>query len=109
MKHATLALAARPASCLTAPAATTATTITTIRPLLHRFYATQTGLGKSQSPGPRRRGVTPFNDDGRVPWTQLSKGEKAARATQQSFNFGLILAGLGLTVRLNVVAPFHAA
>ncbi|ATY65059.1 import inner membrane translocase subunit tim-21 [Cordyceps militaris] len=61
-----------------------------------RSYATQ----NTQRPtplGPKRRGVTPFNDDGYVPWTELSVPEKAARATQQSFNFGLVLVGLVLT------------
>ncbi|WYZ46331.1 hypothetical protein EsH8_IX_000556 [Colletotrichum jinshuiense] len=66
--------------------------------LLQRSYATQHGLGTTTSTtGPKRKTVTPFNDNGSVPWSQLSAGEKAARATQQSFNFGLILAGLALT------------
>jgi import inner membrane translocase subunit TIM21 len=42
--------------------------------------------------------VTPFNDDGFTPWNELSTGEKAARATQQSFNFGFVVVGLVLTV-----------
>jgi import inner membrane translocase subunit TIM21 len=62
-----------------------------------RTYATQTGLGTSPSPSTRRRKVTAFNDDGFVPWAELSAGEKAARATQQSFNFGLVIAGIVLT------------
>ncbi|KAH7328251.1 TIM21-domain-containing protein [Stachybotrys elegans] len=62
-----------------------------------RTYATQNGLGSSPAPGPRRRTVTPFNDDGYVAWKDLSVGEKAARATQQSFNFGLVMVGLVLT------------
>ncbi|KAJ3574067.1 hypothetical protein NPX13_g4491 [Xylaria arbuscula] len=41
--------------------------------------------------------VTPFNDDGFVPWRELSAAEKASRATQQSFNFGLVAVGLVLT------------
>ncbi|KAF9870352.1 hypothetical protein CkaCkLH20_12199 [Colletotrichum karsti] len=61
---------------------------------LQRQYATQTGLGATASSKPKRRTVTPFNDTGAVPWADLSAGEKAARATQQTFNFGLILAGL---------------
>ncbi|KAK2040348.1 TIM21-domain-containing protein [Colletotrichum somersetense] len=65
--------------------------------LLQRGYATQTGLGTTSAPGSKRKTVTPFNDNGSVPWSQLSTGEKAARATQQSFNFGLILAGLAVT------------
>ncbi|KAM0195259.1 hypothetical protein ACHAPA_000873 [Fusarium lateritium] len=69
----------------------------TLRPfLVSRFYATQQGLGATPQ-GPKRRAVTPFNDNGHVPWTKLSVGEKAARATQQSFNFGMILVGLVLT------------
>ncbi|WQF83535.1 Putative mitochondrial import inner membrane translocase subunit Tim21, tim21 IMS domain superfamily [Colletotrichum destructivum] len=65
--------------------------------LLQRSYATQTGLGATSAPGPKRKTITPFNDNGSIPWSQLSTGEKAARATQQSFNFGLILAGLAVT------------
>ena len=49
------------------------------------------------TPAPRRRAVTIANDTGRVPWNQLSIGEKAARTTQQSFNVGLVLLGLGAT------------
>ncbi|EGX92656.1 import inner membrane translocase subunit tim-21 [Cordyceps militaris CM01] len=62
-----------------------------------RSYATQNTQGPTPL-GPKRRGVTPFNDDGYVPWTELSVPEKAARATQQSFNVGLVLVGLVLTV-----------
>ncbi|KAI5463417.1 TIM21-domain-containing protein [Mariannaea sp. PMI_226] len=63
-----------------------------------RFYSIQSNLNAGSS-GPKRRGkaVTPFNDDGFVPWNELSVGEKAGRAVQQSFNFGLILVGLVLT------------
>lgn len=63
-----------------------------------RRYATQPGLGSS-APGSRRRAVTPFNDDGHVPWTELSAGEKTARAAQQTFNFGVVVVGVVLTVR----------
>lgn len=84
-------------STVKSPSATLALLVY-LRPALRRHYATQTGLGKSSSPSARRRAVTPFNDDGHVKWSELSRGEKAARATQQSFNFGFILAGLGLTV-----------
>lgn len=62
--------------------------------LASRAYATQTSLGTTSAPtGPKRRAVTPFNDNGRVPWGQLSGAEKVARTTQQSFNFGLIILG----------------
>ncbi|KAL7629073.1 mitochondrial import inner membrane translocase subunit tim21 [Parahypoxylon ruwenzoriense] len=59
-------------------------------------YATHHSLGKDQ-PASKRKAVTPFNDDGYVPWHQLSVTEKASRATQQSFNFGLVIVGLVLT------------
>ncbi|KAM0465571.1 hypothetical protein ACHAPV_001623 [Trichoderma viride] len=67
------------------------------RLLFARTYATQTGLGAATTPKPKRRGVTPFNDTGFVPWSELSAAEKAARATQQSYNFGMIIVGLVAT------------
>ncbi len=71
--------------------------------LLARLYVTQTGLGTSSTqPRPRRKVVTAFNDDGRVAWGDLSAGEKAARTTQQTFTFGLIVLGAVLTVRLSL-------
>ena len=71
-----------------------------LRPLLAaQSYATQTGLGTTGTPlGPKRKTVTAFNDDGKVPWGDLSGMEKASRTTQQSFNFGLIAVGAVLTV-----------
>jgi import inner membrane translocase subunit TIM21 len=63
------------------------------------LYATETGLGTSSaSSRPRRKAVTAFNDDGRVPWGELTGKEKAARATQQTFNFSFIILGAILTV-----------
>ncbi|ODA77674.1 hypothetical protein RJ55_06276 [Drechmeria coniospora] len=62
-----------------------------------RCFASQHGLGTTDARKPKRRGVTPFNDDGHVPWSELSAVEKTARATQQSFNFGMIIVGLVLT------------
>ncbi|KAL2148491.1 hypothetical protein VTH82DRAFT_2045 [Thermothelomyces myriococcoides] len=59
-----------------------------------RGYATHHYQHQAES---RRRAVTPFSDDGRVPWTELSVGEKTARAAQQTFNFGLVVLGLVLT------------
>jgi import inner membrane translocase subunit TIM21 len=65
-----------------------------------RHYATQHQPPSSAfASDSRRRAVTPFNDDGRVPWTELSVGEKTARAAQQTFNFGLVILGVALTVR----------
>ena len=93
IKFSASAMAVRPAAAVTAIAPP-------LRQLgLPRHYATQNSLGTTAAAsGPKRKTVTPFNDDGQVPWNALSSGEKAARATQQSFNFGLILLGLVMTV-----------
>jgi mitochondrial import inner membrane translocase subunit TIM21 len=42
---------------------------------------------------PSRRAITVTTDDGRHAWSDLSTGEKAARSTQQTFNFALVAAG----------------
>lgn len=62
-----------------------------------RCYATTSSSKSTSNAGPKRRSITPFNDNGHVPWKQLSVGEKAGRATQQSFNFGMVLVGLAMT------------
>ncbi|KAI1426845.1 import inner membrane translocase subunit tim-21, mitochondrial [Xylaria sp. FL1777] len=68
-----------------------------LRPLLiQRSYATHHDTAKKSTVS-RRKAVTPFNDDGFVPWRELSAAEKVSRATQQSFNFGLVVVGLVLT------------
>jgi mitochondrial import inner membrane translocase subunit TIM21 len=71
-----------------------------LRPILAaRLYATQTGLGRTNTqPTNKRKVVTILNDDGRVAWGDLSAREKAARTTQQTFNFGMIILGAMLTV-----------
>ncbi|VUC24824.1 unnamed protein product [Clonostachys rosea] len=72
--------------------------LTSIRPLLSaRPYATQGSTNSNPKATSRRRSVTPFNDTGFVPWSELSVSEKAARATQQSFNFGMVIVGVVLT------------
>jgi import inner membrane translocase subunit TIM21 len=83
MKTNTLAIL-RPRNALNA------SSIVRLQPVPRRFATTQTEASK-------RRAVTPFNDDGHVPWTQLSAGEKAGRATQQTFNFGMVIVGLVMT------------
>lgn len=68
--------------------------------LAARGYAALGKLeGSPKSPRYPRKGVTVTNDDGRVPWSDLSAGEKAARTTQQTFNLGIVLAGAAGTVR----------
>jgi len=52
----------------------------------------------STTSGPSRRAVTVTTDDGRYNWTELSRGEKAARGTQQTFNFLLVSLGLAGTI-----------
>ena len=57
-------------------------------------FATQNDTSVAHTTSkPARKPVTILNDDGRVQWKDLSVGEKAARTTQQTFNFGLIIAG----------------
>ncbi|KAG5994965.1 mitochondrial import inner membrane translocase subunit tim21 [Claviceps lovelessii] len=63
----------------------------------HRSQATHNGPASSNTPNSKRRSVTPFNDNGHVPWNQLSMAEKTARATQQTFNFGFVILGVVLT------------
>lgn len=64
---------------------------------LSRLYATSNSPGVQKTP--TRKQVTIRNDDGRVEWNELTIGEKVARTTQQTFNFGVVLAGLAGTVR----------
>lgn len=59
--------------------------------------STTSSLPKDAASSSRRRAVTIVNDTGAVPWKELSLGEKAARTTQQSFNLGIVLLGVGLT------------
>ncbi|PWY73740.1 TIM21-domain-containing protein [Aspergillus heteromorphus CBS 117.55] len=71
----------------------TTTTTTTLLPRttdLARCYATG-------SSAPKRRNVTVLSDDGRYEWGELTGREKMARATQQSVNFVVVLAGAVLT------------
>jgi import inner membrane translocase subunit TIM21 len=51
----------------------------------------------------KRRSVTPFNDDGHVPWSELSTSEKAARSAQQGFNYSLAAFGLFLTLGISYI------
>ncbi|KAB8270672.1 hypothetical protein BDV24DRAFT_88300 [Aspergillus arachidicola] len=66
---------------------------------LTRCYATHSDLGGGSGPSStsKRRNVTVLSDDGRYEWGELTGREKVARATQQSFNFVIILAGAALT------------
>jgi import inner membrane translocase subunit TIM21 len=64
---------------------------------LPRSFASHHGPANPSSAAAKRRAVTPFNDDGYIPWQDLSAAEKASRATQQSFNFGLVVLGVVMT------------
>ncbi|KAI9821275.1 MAG: mitochondrial import inner membrane translocase subunit tim21 [Pycnora praestabilis] len=59
-------------------------------------HAAQNSLGATNASTTRKQ-VTVTGDDGRVRWGELSNREKAARTTQQSFNFLTILTGIVLT------------
>lgn len=62
-----------------------------------RSHATQSFLGTGPANTTRKQ-VTVIGDDGKVQWKDLSIREKAARTTQQSFNLGVIVTGLLMTV-----------
>lgn len=68
-----------------------------LRPSTQFRAATTSSLPHGTSSTSSRRSVTLTSDTGSVPWGQLSAREKLARTTQQSFNLGLILLGLGMT------------
>jgi hypothetical protein len=73
----------------------------TTRPTCATHSSTSSNNNSSSPPPiPQRRSVTITNDTGSVRWSDLSPGEKAARTTQQSFNFLVIIAGIVATVRL---------
>ncbi|KAL1955274.1 hypothetical protein VTO42DRAFT_8872 [Malbranchea cinnamomea] len=78
--------------------ATCRSALRTTGPLVQhsRYYATQSSLGNSSNPSPRKQ-ITITSDDGRVRWGELSTREKAARATQQTVNFAVILVGAIMT------------
>ncbi len=63
---------------------------------ISRHYATSDSSGAQKTP--IRKQVTIRNDDGSVQWNDLTIGGKAARTTQQTFNFGVVFAGLAGTV-----------
>lgn len=50
------------------------------------------------APFKTRKEITIANDDGKIRWNELSLKEKAARTTQQTFNLGIVLTGVVLTV-----------
>lgn len=73
-----------------------------VAPLIVRRNYASLGGSRSSSAASKRRAVTPFNDDGHVPWADLSVAEKSARAAQQTFNLGFIFVGVVLTVCVNL-------
>ncbi|KAJ5502348.1 Mitochondrial inner membrane translocase complex subunit Tim21 [Penicillium fimorum] len=69
-----------------------------IQTQITRLYATQNNTGNGPHIlSPRKKAITVLSDDGRVKWGDLSRGEKVARTTQQSFNFVIVLVGAVLT------------
>lgn len=59
-------------------------------------HASTSSSSSSNTP---RRAISVTSDDGRYNWSELSTSEKAARGTQQTFNFLVVAAGLVGTVR----------
>jgi import inner membrane translocase subunit TIM21 len=64
---------------------------------LPRTYATSSSSTNTPPKPSTHTRITTFNDDGLVNWNRLSTREKAARSTQQSFNFIVIIAGVLMT------------
>ncbi|KAI5290911.1 mitochondrial import inner membrane translocase subunit tim21 [Ascosphaera aggregata] len=62
---------------------------------ISRTYATYKDVPRSS--GLSRKRVTVTSDDGHLRWSELSGREKTARATQQTINFTIIIAGALLT------------
>ncbi|KAK6367369.1 uncharacterized protein PV06_06660 [Exophiala oligosperma] len=54
-------------------------------------HASTSSSSSSNTP---RRAISVTSDDGRYNWSELSTSEKAARGTQQTFNFLVVAAGL---------------
>ena len=84
---------------LSQPSRITASSSPVLKPLSQRRRATQSSLGTSPSSSTtRRKAITVTGDDGRVSWGDLSNREKAARTTQQTFNFTIVAAGAAGTL-----------
>ncbi|KIW14743.1 hypothetical protein PV08_07527 [Exophiala spinifera] len=67
----------------------------------HTRRASSSASSSSSSSTTPRRSITVTSDDGRYNWSDLSTSEKAARGTQQTFNFLLVAAGLVGTVTIS--------
>lgn len=65
--------------------------------VFRRSYAASAKPGSSSA----RKSISVLSDDGRIGWSELSGKEKVSRATQQSFNFVIVLTGAVLTVRFH--------
>lgn len=73
-----------------------------------RAYATQSSLGREgAASGPTRKQITVMSDDGRLRWSELTGKEKVARATQQSFNFMIVVIGAVMTVGPHFSLDFY--
>jgi hypothetical protein len=64
-------------------------------------------LAQTRCYATNRRQVTVTNDDGRVHWSDLSGREKVARSTQQSFNFGMVVVGVIMTVSIMLLKDVY--
>ncbi|CAL5869523.1 uncharacterized protein PFLUO_LOCUS3753 [Penicillium psychrofluorescens] len=86
-----LYLKALPRPAPTASLVLRQSSITTER--LRRYATTHSSSTRST----RKKNITVLSDDGMLRWGELSGREKMSRATQQSFNFVIVLAGAVLT------------
>ncbi|KAK4160762.1 mitochondrial import inner membrane translocase subunit tim21 [Cladorrhinum sp. PSN259] len=85
-------------SLLRRPILLTSTQATPLLPAITtRCHLSTTPSHLESSSSTKRRSVTPLNDDGHIPWSDLSGTEKTGRAFQQTINLSLVLLGLSLT------------
>ncbi|KAK7885020.1 mitochondrial import inner membrane translocase subunit tim21 [Exophiala xenobiotica] len=70
-------------------------------PSLSHRHTRHASTSTNSSNNPPRRAITVTSDDGRYNWSELSTSEKAARGTQQTFNFVIVAAGLVGTITIS--------
>ncbi|KAK5191557.1 mitochondrial import inner membrane translocase subunit tim21 [Exophiala xenobiotica] len=70
-------------------------------PSLSHRHTRHASTSTNSSNKPPRRAITVTSDDGRYNWSELSTSEKAARGTQQTFNFVIVAAGLVGTITIS--------
>jgi len=80
-------------------------------PCTTAFIRNALSRAATSSSGPTRKQISVINDDGSVSWSDLSARERVSRATQQTFNFAIVIIGVVMTggaftfLYLDVLSP----